>query len=555
MILADHPAATRGASPAARAGGAASLRSLFVAMATTLAFLAVGGQLIRLALKGQGEVSVAISEPIATTYARPDIVDRQGRLLATDIETHSLYADPAVVLDADEAVEKLATVFTDLDSEALRHQLSDRSRRFVWIRRGLSPAVAQRVHDLGVPGLGFRRELRRAYPAGGIAGHVIGSVDIDNKGQSAIERYIDDKVGVEQVASATPSDHPPVRLSLDVGVQHALEDELSSAMRRYRAAAAAGLILDVRTGEVLASASLPDIDPARPLASPEVDRVDRVSAGTYELGSILKTVTIAMALDNGQAGLDTMLDVAQPLEIGSHVVKDEHPLGRPLSVAEVFVHSSNVGAAMLALAAGTDRQREFLTRLGLTGRMDSERGMLGAPQLPERWDRAETITIAYGHGIALAPLQLAAAAAALVNGGTLVKPTFLRRLPGSEPRGERVVSARTSRMIREVMRRNVTDPAGTGRRAAVVGYDVGGKTGTAEMPGRGGYRRHAVIASFLGAFPMRDPRYVTLVSLFRPQPVAETKGRILAGLNAAPTTSRLITRVAPLLGMAPTGTE
>ena len=531
-------------------------RSLAVAGVTALAFTLVAGQLVRLGLRAQAELpTTAMSEPIAVTHARPDIVDRQGRLLATDIETHSLYADPAILPDADDAVERLRTVLTDLDDQALRRSLSDRGRRFVWVRRGLPAAVAQSVHDLGIPGLGFRRELRRAYPAGSLAGHVLGTVDIDNKGLSGLEKYIDDKVGIEPVPTATPSDRAPVRLSLDIGVQHALEDELASSIRRYRAAAAAGLVLDVRTGEVIASASLPDVDPAHPLLPPDPARLDRVSAGTWELGSIFKAFTVALALDDGQASLETVLDVTRPLAAGPRIIKDEHPAGRPLSVAEVFVHSSNVGAGMLGLEAGSVRQRLFLDRLGLTGRLDSERGPIAAPQLPERWGEAETITVSYGHGIALAPLQVAGAAAALVNGGTRITPTFLRRLPGSaaDP-ATRVISENTSRNIRELMRRNVVDAAGTGRRAEAQGYEVGGKTGTAELPGRGGYRRNAVISSFLAAFPMRDPCYLTLVSIFEPQPVPETQGRILAGLNAAPSTGRLVARIAPILGVPVAGT-
>lgn len=528
-------------------------RSLAVAGMTALAFTLVAGQLVRLALRGQGVHTTAVSEPVASTYARPDIVDRQGRLLATDVETHSLYADPAVIPNADETVERLRTVLTDLDDEAVRRSLADRGRRFAWVRRGLAPAVAQRIHDLGIPGLAFRRELRRAYPSGTLAGHIIGSVDIDNKGLGGIEKYVDDKIGVDQVPSASPSERAPVRLSIDMGVQHTLEDVLQSSIKSYRAAAAAGLVLDVRTGEVLASASLPDIDPARPLASPEADRLDRVSGGTYELGSVFKAFTVAMVLDNGQAGLDSIYDVTQPLKAGSRTITDEHALGRPLSVSEIFVHSSNIGAGMLALAASTDRQRAFLGRLGLTGRLDSERGPVAAPQLPERWGQAETITISYGHGIAIAPLQVASAAAALVNGGTLIAPTFMRRVPGDGIEGERVISTETSAKMRLLLRRNVVEPGGTGRRAEAAGFEVGGKTGTAELPGRGGYRRHAVISSFLGAFPMREPRYLTLVSLFEPQPVPESQNRVLAGLNAAPTTASLIARIGPLLGVPPSG--
>ena len=527
-------------------------RGLLITAAVALAFAAVAGQLVRLAASGRPAVTLNLSEAIAKSYARPDLLDRNGRLLATDIAAPSLFADPALVLDRNEMIEKLVQILPDLDEKELRRSLSDRGRRFVWVRRGLAPGTAQRIHDLGLPGLAFRRELRRAYPAGSLAGHTLGSVDVDNKGLAAIERYVDEVVGLEPVHSATPTDRPPVRLSLDLGVQHALDDELADASRRYRARGAAAVVLDVVSGEVLAAASLPGVDPSRSVEVLDAGRLDKLAGGTYELGSIYKTMTIAMALDAGRAKLDTRVDVRVPLTAGRFTIKDLHPAGRPLSVAEVFLHSSNVGAGLLALDAGSERQRAFLAALGLTAPMRTELGPVAPPLVPERWERAQTITIAYGHGLAVAPIQFAAAAAALLNGGHRVTPTFLRRAPEEVSPGPRVISEETSARIRELMRRNVTDRAGTGRRADVPGLRVGGKTGTAELPGRGGYRRNAVISSFLAAFPMDAPRYLTLLMLFEPKPTPETLGQVTAGANAAPATGRLIARIAPLLGVAET---
>ncbi len=547
----------------ARAGSAgafdARLRALAVTGTVMLAFGAVAGQLVRLAARGHGTPVVAMNEAVPTSFARPDIVDRNGRLLATDLETHSLFADPALVLDRDEVVERLSTVLPDLDEAELRNALADRTRRFVWVRRGLTPKLAQEVHNLGLPGLAFRRELRRAYPAGSVAGHMLGFVNIDNKGLGGLERHLDDSDRVEPVHGATLSEKAPLRLSIDLGVQHTLEDELKAAVVRHEAAGAAGVVLDVRTGEVLASASLPDVDPARPATVLDTGRPDRISGGSYELGSIFKTLTIAMALDDGQVTLDSVLDVREPLTVGRFTIRDLHPAGRPLTVAEVFTHSSNVGAGMMALEAGAERQRAFLASLGLLTVERSEAGPIAPPQVPARWDRAETITVSYGHGLAVAPIRFAAAAAALVNGGELIQPTFLRRLPPNTSAGDeiartRVIRPETSARIRELMRLNVTDPQGTGRRAEATGYEVGGKTGTADMPGPGGYKSRAVIASFLGAFPMRDPRYVTLVMLFEPKPNAASRHQVLAGVNAAPTTGRLVARIAPLLGVLPDGT-
>ncbi len=259
-----------------------------------------------------------------------------------------------------------------------------------------------------------------------------------------------------------------------------------------------------------------------------------------------------MALDSGFVTLDSTRDVRQPIEAGGFTIKDHYPQGRPLSVREIFLHSSNVGAAMLALEAGTQRQKEFLGALGLLETGRTEAGPLAPPQIPARWEKVETVTIAYGHGLAVPPVTFAAGLAALVNGGTKVVPTFRAHPDGQDAQaGPRLVSVETSAKMRELMRLNVTHASGTGRRAEIEGYRIGGKTGTAEMAGIGGYRKKAVISSFAAAFPMDDPRYVTLVMLFEPQGSDETKGGITAGLNAAPTTGRIVERIAPILGILP----
>jgi cell division protein FtsI (penicillin-binding protein 3) len=528
------------------------IRALWLATIVALAFLAVSAQLVRLAALRQGAMRIEAAAPIAESYARPDLIDRNGRLLATDLEGHSLYADPALILDRDEVIERLVETLPDLDTVALKRQLGDRSRRFVWVRRGLTPGQAQRVHDLGLPGLGFRREPIRTYPTGRLAGHILGGVNIDNRGLSGLERYIDEAVGVEAALSAPDADRPPVRTTIDLGVQHSLEEELSAAVARYSAAGASAVIMDVENGQVLGAASLPDVDPSRPDEAQQPDRIDRLRIGTYELGSIFKIMTVAMALDDGVVTLDSVFDVRVPLTIGRYLIRDLHPAGRPLTVREIFVHSSNVGAGRIALATGADRQRAFLARLGLAEPMRTEVGPITPPQLPDRWDTSALVTISYGHGIAVAPLQFAAAAATLVNGGRRVAPTFVVRsglLASRLQPAERVIRPQTSAMIRELLRRNVTQPGGTGRRADVPGYEVGGKTGTADIAANGGYRERAVIASFLAAFPMSAPRYVLLVTIHEPKPSAETNGQVTAGLNAAPVAARIIARAAPLLGL------
>jgi cell division protein FtsI (penicillin-binding protein 3) len=522
-------------------------RTLLALAALIACFVAIAAQLLRLGLKAEADFHLNIAEPIGQSWSRPDIVDRHGQLLATDVATHSLYADPQLVLDIDEVAEKLTAALAGLDGTEVRRALADRGRRFAWIARGLTPRQAQRVHDLGLPGLAFRTELKRVYPLGVLAGHVVGTVNVDNKGLVGLERWLDDMGKVEAVQGTDRSEKPALRLSLDVGVQHAVSEELQAAVARYSATGAAGLVLDLTSGEVLAAASLPGADPARPSDWLELRHADKLMSGTFELGSVFKTLTVAMALEAGVADLNSLYDVRRPLTIGANTITDLHPSGRPLSVREVFLHSSNVGAGLIALDLGAERQRQFLAKFGLIEPMRTEAGSIAPPQLPKHWGRIETVTVSYGHGIAVAPLQLAAAMAGVI-GGIKVTPTFLAQ--ASSP-GTRLVSQATSAHIQEILRLNVTSAVGTGRRADAEGYRVGGKTGTAEMPGRGGYQAKAVISSFFGAFPMDAPNYLTLVMLFEPEPVAGIAPGITAGVNAAPTTARIVHRIAPVLGVLP----
>lgn len=516
------------------------------------AFTLVGGQLLRLGLMTPHGPSLSMARPLSHSWARPDVVDRHGRVLATDIVTPSLVADPAVIDDVDDVVLALTKHIEDLDTKVIAAKLSQKKRRFVWIKRGLTPRKAQEIHDLGILGLQFRNELRRIYPAGNTAAHVLGTVNVDNLGQMGVERFIDDKIGVEVVNGPGRTTKPPVALSLDLGVQHALKAELLSAKKRYRAEGAAGVVLDVSTGEILASSSQPDFDPNHSRQSLKNDRINRLAKGRYELGSVFKAFTLAAAFDGGHAVLDTHFDARQPIRIGSHTIKDLHPTRRWMTAKNIFIRSSNIGAARIADRLGSERLRAFYARLGLLEHTSTEAGPLVKPNFPGVWRRIHNMTISFGHGIAVAPLQFAAAAAALVNGGKRIYPTFLRvEFDRVRYRARSVLKPETSELMRQLMRLNVTSPRGTGRRADVPGYEVAGKTGTADIPGKGGYGRNGVISSFLGVFPASAPRYLTLVMIFQPKPTAASGNSTSAGRTAAPTTARIIERIAPILGMAP----
>ena len=526
------------------------MRTRLVILAVMATFASITFQLGRLAASGTGDMVATLTEQTPRSLARPDIVDRGGRLLATDVEMPSLYADPSLVRGIDNLTERLQTVLPDLDAAELRRVLSDRNRRFAWIRRGLSPRLAQQIHDLGLPSLAFRTELRRAYPLERLGGHVLGAVNVDNRGAAGVERFIDEGLGADPQNGRPFNAGLPVRLTIDLGVQHALEEELKSAMSRYEAKGAAGLVMDVRTGEMVASSSLPGLHPSSPAELMDPERRDKIQGGTYELGSIFKIVTVAMGLEGGTTKLDTVFDVTKPLTASRFTIRDVHPAGRPLTTSEILIRSSNVGSGLIALQEGPEKHKAFLDKLGLTSTMRTEAGPVAPPQLPPRLGRVEQITVSYGHGLAVAPIQFAAAVASLINGGTAVTPTFISGQTAGADRA-RVVKPETSRDLNLLLRRTVSEPNGTGRRAEVSGYRVGGKTGTAELPGRGGYQKKAVISSFLGAFPMDDPQYLTLILLFEPSGTEETGGEILAGRNAAPTAGRLISRIAPLLGVKP----
>ena len=512
-------------------------------------FLTIGGRLVTLATPGADHTATASPVVQAKMQPRMEIVDRRGRLLASDIKAASLYADPAEVIDVDDTADRLSVLFPDLDRDVLRDRLT-RKKRFAWIKRELTPRQQAAVHHLGLPGLHFAQERRRVYPAGPMASHVLGHVNVDNRGIAGMERYLDDHAGVRDRLVADEDGRSQLRLSLDLGVQHVLRDELTAAMSYYKAKAAAGVILDVETGEVVALSSLPDYDPYRRKQALEKKRVNRIAAGLYEMGSIFKVFTTAAALDAGVTTIKGGYDATQPLRIASFTINDYHAKKRYLTVPEIFIYSSNIGAAKMALDLGVKRHKARLRSLGLLQRLRTELPEAATPIVPKTWRRINTMTISFGHGLSVTPLQVAAATAALVNGGYLVQPTFLHRQGEGAPRfRRRVLKARTSTLMRKLMRLNVQ--RGTATKANAEGYRVGGKTGTAEKVKNGRYDRSSLLTSFLGTFPADAPRYVVLVMLDEPKGRKETHGYATAGWNAAPVTAKLVERIAPMLGVAP----
>jgi len=518
-------------------------RLLFAATVMAVAFAVLALRLIEIGVferAGEPRLSaIDRARNAGAAVVRADIVDRNGVLLATSLPTHSLYADPRRVLDAARVAQRLGAILPELDPRVLLTKLTGKGG-FVWLRRHLSPRQVYAINALGEPGLAFIKEERRVYPQGRVAAHLVGHTGVDGNGLAGAE------LGFEARLRAHPA--TPVRLSLDTRFQTVLQGELETAMRRFRALAAAGLVLDVDSGEILAMVSLPDFDPAHAADASEDARGNRVTLGTYEMGSTFKAFTIAMALDFGTVGLRDGFDASKPLKISRFTIRDYHAENRWLSVPEIFMYSSNIGAAKMALAVGNERQQAFLGRLGMLDRPALEIPEVGAPQLPKTWKDLTTATIAFGHGLAVTPIQLASGIAALVS-GELRPATVLALEPAARTQGKTVVSSSTAHKMRQLLRLVVEH--GTGARADVAGYLVGGKTGTAEKAGARGYRRNRLLSSFVAAFPINRPRFVVFAMLDEPKGDKETHNYATGGWTVAPVVGRVIERIGPMAGLAP----
>jgi len=378
------------------------------------------------------------------------------------------------------------------------------------------------------------------YPMGSLAAHALGFTDIDNRGLAGVERYFDKELRTRQENMA---------LSIDVRVQHVMEHELGLAMKKFSAIGAAGLVMDVNTGEVVAMSSLPSFDPNQPGDIDQDLRFNRTTLGVYEMGSTFKIFTTAMALDAGTVSLQGGYDATNPIRIARFTIRDFHAKKRWLSVPEIFMYSSNIGTVKMALDVGIPGHRNFLTSIGMMKPVAIELSETGAPLTPDRWREINSMTISFGHGLAVSPLHLVAGVSAMVNGGIYRTPTLIRREPTEVSVGKRVITADTSAKMRRLMRLVVEN--GTGRNAAAPGYLVGGKTGTAEKVSGNGYKKKALISSFVAAFPMHKPRYVVLVMLDEAKGIKETFGYATGGWVAAPAVGAIVQRVAPVLGLRP----
>ncbi|MBM3481890.1 MAG: penicillin-binding protein 2 [Alphaproteobacteria bacterium] len=523
----------------------ARTRLLIAGAVFALCFVVLAGRLLEIGILKEGNARSDGGARLTSDAApgRVDIVDRNGVLLATNLPTVSLYADQETVLSAEGAADRLLTVLPRYSREDLVERITGKARHAL-IERNLTPDQAFQINQLGLPGFSFERTERRVYLQGPLFSHVLGYTDVDNHGLSGIEAGLD-----ATLRTTEPESGRPFTVSLDMRVQHALTEELNHSIEEFSAIGGAGVVIDANTGEVLALVSLPSFDPNGRRKSDDDVEFNRVTKGIYELGSTFKAFTVAMALDYGVVDMNDGYDASHPIKIARYTIRDDHPQNRWLNVPEIFMHSSNIGAAKMALDVGGERQREFLERLGLLNAYQLELPEVGAPAVPKPWREINTMTIAFGHGLSITPLHLANGIATLVNGGVLRRPTFVKQPEGATISGDQVISPATSEKMRRLLRLVVTE--GTGQKAAAPGYLVGGKTGTAEKAAVGGYQRKSLISTFVGAFPMQNPRYVVLAMIDEPKGNRSSFGFATAGWTAAPVVGRVISRIAPLLGIEP----
>lgn len=469
---------------------------------------------------------------------RADIVDRNGKVLATTLETYALYSRQKYIWDADETARSLVQTLPSLRYETVREKL-DKPGDQVLIKRGLTPKQKQTVFGLGLPGLIFEVEPQRVYPNGSLAGHIVGFTDVDMKGIAGAEGAFNDRLSEDNA--------PNTILSVDLRVQNALTEELAASMAHFKAKTSAGVVLNMKTGEILAMASLPNFDPNAPSATPPQNRFNHASMSTYELGSVFKPITMALVLEERLTDLEEKFPVQKPLKIRDKFIRDDHPSPVPMAMPKILAQSSNRGTALMGLRAGGERQQRFLKKLGLMDRVPIELNESARPQVQTEWQDITTVTVSYGHGISVTPLALAVAIGALLNDGQYVNPTFLKRDAANPIESRPVISSWTSETMRGLMRYVVTN--GTGRNARVKGLGVMGKTGTADKPSGDGYDERRLVSSFISAFPYEDPTYVVMITFDEPKGLKETYGYATAGWNATPTAGRVIERIAPILGV------
>lgn len=509
-------------------------RLIFVYFCILAVFLVVILRLFFVVLTGD-KVKVSGIYDEKGIAKRGDILDRNNTLVATDLQTKSLYVSTVLVKDPEAIAKKVSEIFSDLSYQEVLKKISDgkNSKQWILIKRNLSPAQSEIVQNLKIAGLLFEDDRIRVYPQKSIASHIIGYADLDRKGLAGIEMEYNKELGKKGT---------DLRLAMDVRVQDILNNELSNAVNEFHAKAAAGIVLNVNNGEILALSSLPEFDLNLQQEATLDQRFNRVTNGVYELGSVFKIFTNALAFEENIVKMNDKFNVHDPIKYGRFTIRDDHAVKDEMTVAEIFAYSSNIGTVQIAQKIGAEKQKDFLQKLGLLKKLNVKFPGLGHPIYPKNWREINLYTISYGHGIAITPLHIATATAAMVNGGILYDPSFLKLK--AQPAGRRVIKESTSDMMRVLMRKVAVE--GTGKFANADGYEVAGKTGTAERAEFGSYNERQTIASFVAAFPISKPKYLVYILFDRPNSTFNTGGMV-----AAPVAGRIIKNIAPILGVKP----
>ncbi len=551
------------------------LRLCCVALVFVLSFLAISVRVVELSLPGEGQSLFARQQTGGTMkelnlltlingskedlaaivegssggeeglsnviLPRVDIVDRHGMVLATSLETASVYADARDIRDPAEVARVLAKHLPDLNIVATEKKLASK-RPFVWVRRNLTPKDQQVINDLGIPGIHFTPEYARVYPHNHLFSHALGFVGVDNKGLAGVEKYFDERLRQNERSE-------PLSLSLDLRIQHLVHDELARTVKEFKAIGGTGVVVSVKTGEVLAMASLPDFDPNHPAKNNPKHLFNPATLGVYEMGSSFKTFTLAQAFEYGIVGMRDGYDTTNPIRIANFTISDYHPKAGWMSVPEIFAESSNIGTVKMIMEIGAKRQKSFMKKLGMFKPLRIELPEVSQPLYPKEWRKINMMTISYGHGISVSPLHLVRGIAGVVNDGNMMKLSLLEGGAEHPGKPERIVSVETSHKVRRLLRSVVQ--YGTGKKGAAPGYRVGGKTGTAEKVKGKSYKGSAKLASFVGVFPSEDPEYVVLVMIDEPVGNKSTYGFATGGWVAAPAVSRIVSQMAPMVGVQP----
>ncbi len=517
-------------------------RLLFVAVFFVFGFMLISARLFEFTvLKKNPEFKSAnnTSYSLDIKMTRADITDRNGIVLATSLPTVNLYSDNSKISDPEKAAKALVQTIPSLKYEDVKKRL-ERKTHFVYLKRNLTPKEKYEVNRLGFPAFNFEKGEKRVYPQGNLFAHIVGAVDIDNNGISGIEKTFDEEL---------INKSEPLKLSVDVGVQDSVRSILAKSLKHYNAIGATAIVIDVNSSEIVYMVSLPDYDPNNFKSTDYNSLFNRATLGVYESGSVFKIFNTAMALENGKLKLSDKID-SSPLVLANYTIKDLHPQNRPLTPKEIMVHSSNTASARIAMALGADKQKAFLAKVGLLRPLNIELPEKSKPLVPQKWRESTIANVSFGYGVAVTPLHVVNAVAAIVNGGIYRPASLLASRNNELPPGTRVITEKNSKIMRQILRAVVTE--GTGRNSQVSGYDVGGKTGSAERLGKDGkYIKGSLRTSFVAVFPTEKPRYALLVMLDAPQKTKETFGFNTAGWNVVPTAKNIIETIAPQLGVLP----